>query len=226
MENPFPGMNPFMERRWSDVHVSLLVSIVEGLGEDVSYEFSIRVEEVEYAGAVAQSGLVITEPEVERWIEIRDRNEKLVTAIEVVKPANKIDPGYSYFRKRQEKFLDDGGNQVELDLLRNGKPTSEGSFEFLKDREGTYYTVCARRAHQPELCEVYPIHLSEPLPTVRIPLRPGDMDVPLAIQPLIDKCYRTGRYWQLDHKVELLDPPLPEDEAKWVQEILEESFDH
>lgn len=67
--------------------------------------------------------------------------------------------------------------------------------------------------------EVYPCPLSEPLPTIRVPLRAGDPDAPLALQPLIDECYRLGSYWLSDYTREL-DPPLSAEDAAWVQERL------
>jgi hypothetical protein len=43
--------------------------------------------------------------------------------------------------------------------------------------------------------------------------------IPLALQPLIDKCYQTGRYWQAAHLREL-HPPLADDAAAWVEQLL------
>jgi hypothetical protein len=57
------------------------------------------------------------------------------------------------------------------------------------------------------------------LPTIRVPLRANDPDVPLALQPLIDQCYRSGRYWLTDFR-RPLDPPLPPEDAAWVEERL------
>ena len=46
------------------------------------------------------------------------------------------------------------------------------------------------------------------LPIIKIPLRPGDADVPLDLQALVDQCYRNGGYeGTLDYAVDP-DPPL------------------
>jgi hypothetical protein len=50
-------------------------------------------------------------------------------------------------------------------------------------------------------------------------LRATDADVPLAIQPLVDRCYRAGRHWLFAYD-RPLDPPLPPDEEAWVRERL------
>lgn len=263
MENPFPGMNPFMERRWPDVHVRLMGYIADGLVEEVPLDLSVRAEERvsvetpegelnrEYrvdvsvsetaeawkrglppvwqpeAGAedggtliVAEPEIVIAEPETDRWIEIRDRDGKLVTAIEVLSPGNKKVPGQSLYRKKQAHFLASDASLVEIDLLRCGGHTVAVDLEPLKPRDDASYIVCATRAYLGWQKEVYRCGLREPLPTVRIPLRATDMDVPLAIQPMIDRCYRTGRYWQVDHDPETLNPKLSEDDAAWVAGIV------
>ena len=54
---------------------------------------------------------------------------------------------------------------------------------------------------------------------IGVPLRPGDADVPVALQPLIDQCYRRGRYDDLNYDADL-DPPLSPDLAAWVKEVL------
>ena len=51
----------------------------------------------------------------------------------------------------------------------------------------------------PTEAEVVPIPLREPLPNIPIPLRPTDGDVVLKLQPLLDACYRRGRYGSIDY---------------------------
>lgn len=43
-ENPFPGMNPYMERRWSDVHVRLIAQIADELGSTLPDAYSAMGE--------------------------------------------------------------------------------------------------------------------------------------------------------------------------------------
>ncbi len=61
--------------------------------------------------------------------------------------------------------------------------------------------------------------LRQPLPAVRIPLRPSDRDVLLHLQPLVDRCFETGRYWKLDHRRDPA-PPLSEDDSRWLDDAL------
>lgn len=37
-KNPFPGMNPFLELRWPDVHLALIGYIRDALGAELSQD--------------------------------------------------------------------------------------------------------------------------------------------------------------------------------------------
>lgn len=92
-------------------------------------------------------------------------------------------------------------------------------FPGMKSLNGTHYFVSTYRAHQPSERELYPCPLRERLPVLAIPLRSGDADVPLDLQPLIDRCYELGGYWQGDYREEPVPPVLPE-ERDWLYERL------
>ena len=65
-----------------------------------------------------------------------------------------------------------------------------------------------------------PTFFQQPTPIIRVPLRLGDPDAPLAIQPLVDRCYAMGRHW-LTAYARPLDPPLPREDAAWAAERLQ-----
>ncbi len=175
--------------------------------------------------AEAGGGLVIeaTDPYIideeapARWIEIRALSGELITVIELPSPANKRNDRIAYLDKR-ERFRHSGVNVVEIDLIRGGDPITlvPGSWRCEWREEGNRldYEVAVWRAWA-NRTEVYPISLRERLPTLRIPLRPTDPDVPLALQPLVDRCHVNGRYWQLSDLASL-SPALPEEDAQWA----------
>ena len=41
-KNPFPGMNPFLERSWASVHTALIGFIWEGLGPQLPRDLVAR----------------------------------------------------------------------------------------------------------------------------------------------------------------------------------------
>jgi len=72
------------------------------------------------------------------------------------------------------------------------------------------------------MAEVYRVALREPLPTIRIPLRSEDPDVPLQLQTLIDAAYVNGRYGDDIDYLEDPDPELPGPDAEWADRVLRE----
>lgn len=252
--NPFPGMNPFLQTHWRDVHLTLLGYFRELLSEELPEELSVRAEErVEVAadnaylpdvaivedwrggfpplwkpGQTTNPAKIVTEPIIvpsdsppERWLEIRDAEEALVTAIELLSPWNKTAQGGREYLRKQQDFLLSGVNLVEIDLIRGGQHVLAVDLDAFARPSSAEYLVCVARQQigYANRREVYPCSMREPLPVIRVPLRPGDPDVPLALQPFIDRVYRTGRYWKLDHRRKV-SPPWRAKDATWVDERL------
>lgn len=173
--------------------------------------------------AVAKPVLVhVPEPEVDRRVEIIDLSSggQVVSVIEVLSPSNKL-PGRAReaYEAKQREFIWAGVNLVEIDLVRQGRwifSVNEGA---LLGRERTPYMVCVFRAMRSGMREFYPLPLREALPRIAIPLRPGDRDVALDLQQVIEQAYEAGRYHRTDYH-RALDPPLPAEDAAWVADLL------
>ncbi len=258
--NPFPGMNPFLENHWPDVHHSLLGAIRDALGDSLPPDLRARAEEqitIRNPGGTrtrlrpdvgiyeswkdgvpprwqpdkvrdgdgvdlaSEPQIIVLDEERERWLKILDREDRLVTVIEVLSPTNK-GGGFEDYRARCESHLGAGANLVEIDLLRGGRHAVSVPLESVVLPEGAYTLVCTSRASRPLSREVYATVLRNPLPTIRIPLRKGEDDVVLALQPLIDRVYRLGRYWQEDFR-ETPGPAMTEADAIWVADRIREA---
>jgi len=169
---------------------------------------------------VAEPTIVEIEPPVERWIEIRDGGDKLVTVIEVLSPVNKTSGRKRYVEKRQA-LIDAGVSVVEIDLLRGGTPTVDdfGPAGRPTPAEGTGFVICVTRCGLPYRREIYRCPLRLPLPVIRVPLRQTDPDVPLDIQSLIDRTYESGRYGRQLHYDQPPDPPLEPADRDWAEEL-------
>ena len=266
LTNPFPGMNPYLQENWSDVHTALIGFIREALADELPPDLSARAEERitvsddedeirSYRADIAviepwrmgfppvglpenaaggSAALAVAEPLLfdaeimpERWIEVHDARGNLVTVLEVLSPANKTEGGLPIYRRRQQHFLASGVNLVEIDLVRGGAHAVTIHRDRLTLPAGTCHLVCVARSFDrasPRL-EVYPCPLREPLPTIRVPLRRGDPDVALALQTLVDRCYRTGRYWLSNTTRALVPPAADESESAWIAERLRANAD-
>jgi hypothetical protein len=144
----------------------------------------------------------------------------VVTAIEFVSPTNKRPgAGRRQYRRKQRECRRGGVNLVEIDFTRQGRRRLLVSQDELPQSHRTPYLVSVWRAEEPARYEVYAIPLQRQLPAIRVPLRPGDADVRLELQPLIETVYETGRY-DIDYHKEL-DPPLGPGDREWVQRLVE-----
>lgn len=255
MPSPFPGMDPYLERHWGDVHTSLVTYARDELQKFLPKDLRARVEErvvvAEWdrprslypdvrviegrrvsrrprkggsSAAVAQPLVIefVDEPETQRFVEIREvsSDSRLVTVLEVLSPTNKTpgDGQEQYLRKQQE--LRQGGvSLAEIDLLRGGDWVVAVPLSALEASLRTPYRVVVRRGWRRLQAEYYAIALSERLPTIQVPLRQTDADVPLDLQGLLDQCYENGGYDDIDYN-KPPEPPLPPAAARWAAQLL------
>ncbi len=163
---------------------------------------------------------VLMDEEVERWIEIHDKAGRLITVLELLSPSNKLESAdRDRYLRRRRAFISGGANFVEIDLVRLGGWVFPEGIRSVLNQAGACYGVCVFRAARPAEHEVYPIGLRERLPAIRVPLRPGDADAVLDLQPLIDQCYERRRYHFLNYRL-ALNPPLSPEDASWAGQLL------
>lgn len=234
-------MDPWLESRWPDVHTRLIGYLADTLGDSLPDHLVARAEEhvsLEEGDRRADVAVVedrwrdgvapawqpdaqptpdppvrvVVEEPTERWIEVQTLDGQLVTVIEVLSPSNKTIHLNDYFRRRSQ-YLDNPINLVEIDLLRQGATLFP-----IPDRVATTYAVCVKRMTDPGAHEVYPFGLRDRLPIIAIPLCEEDPDLPVDLQPLIDRVYEKGRYWMLSHDSSL-EPPLTTDDLAWAQQL-------
>ena len=117
MRSPFPGMDPYLERHWRDVHCTLVVHASGTINRQMNSHLRARINErwiIEQGGYEAR----------ERYIEIIDPTDggKAVTLLEFVSPANKLaeEARRNFIRKQLEAFYA-SMNLVVVDLTRSGR---------------------------------------------------------------------------------------------------------
>ncbi len=256
MKSPFPGMDPFLERHWQDVHSTFMVYAKQQLNRQLPADLLARVEEslaveidddrarviypdiavVEQSGRFPGTqpeliGVAVADPfevplpaEVPpiRRLEIIDAGSgnQVITVIELLSPVNKNSPaGRAAYRKKQSEYIQGMVNLVEIDLLRCGEFVLAMPEEEWPRAHRSPYKICIRRVTRPAIAAGIGIQLQDKLPNIAIPLRPHDRDVVLELQPIIDDCYRDGRYHTIDYK-RPLNPPLTVDEQRWFESML------
>lgn len=119
-KSPFPGMDPYLEAKWPEVHARLIVYAANQINQQLPVDLQANIEEsislqleedvlstrpdlhiedeseipiseaIPHPVAVAEPVVVKREPHPERHIEIVEEGGRVVTAIEFPSPWNKI----------------------------------------------------------------------------------------------------------------------------------------
>lgn len=153
----------------------------------------------------------------ERWIEIKRLPElEVVTVIEFLSPTNKSGAGRDEYLEKLAILLARPVHVVEIDLLLNGRPTPLGA----PLPPHHYRAIIARAGSRPN-AQVYAWTVRHPLPTLPIPLRAPDADVPFNLGEAFELTYRLGRFGLLLRH----GTPLPENvpfspaDLKWAESL-------
>lgn len=248
MQSPFPGMDPYLEQSWGDVHHNLVAFAQGLLNERLPADLRARAQErallkwpgdgcVDYSesyivererpSTAAEPALAeplevsFLEPETQGFIEIIETRpeRRVITVLEVLSPSNKYaGTGREHYHRKQRDLLDACISLVEIDLLRAGPHVLQVPLHRYPPAYRTPYKVCVHRGWKAS-AEIYRVPLRVPLPTIRVPLRETDADVPLDLQALIAQVYRHGRYDDIDYRVPPV-PPLEADDEAWADALL------
>ncbi len=152
-------------------------------------------------------------------VRIRDaRNRKVVTAIELLSPSNKVagTDRDRYLLKREE-FIANGTHMVEIDLLRSGQRLPINNIP-LDD----YYVYVTDAAYYNEV-SVWVFGVRDAIPPFQVPLTPQHKPLVLSLRPCIDRVYAEANYGpQIDYSIPPI-PPLRPSDAEWAAELLKKT---
>jgi hypothetical protein len=148
-------------------------------------------------------------------VEIRDRaNRQLISALEVLSPANKYaGPDREQYEAKRRQLLSSPVHFVEIDLLRGGRP-----MPMLAAPECDYCVLVSRAEERPK-AGLWPWGLREPMPTVPVPVRAPDQDARLDLQALLHHCYDSAGYHTYLYEGSP-SPSLSKKDAAWSRQIV------
>ena len=250
-------MDPYLEDRWSNVHVLMVAAISAALkrslpkGLEARPEESVRVETIagerlrgyrpDFAVVAVETKGPASPAAVAGWatltapielslhrgpiilrnVQIVDTRsgDRVVTVVEVLSPQNKLSGRLNddYCQKLGD-FEEGDANWVELDLLRSSRRHMPVPWSDLPRGTAGPYLALAYRSATGKV-SAYPIGVRERLPTIAIPLRVGDPDVPLDLQAVLDRVYDEGPFENIDY-TRPPDPPLSPADAAWAADLL------
>ncbi len=152
----------------------------------------------------------------QRTLTIRTAgSEELVTAIELLSPVNKRSMGLKKYREKREELIRNEVHLVELDLLRGGTPPV-----LAEDWPAETYRFQSVDAVE-NMIAFWSVRLDEALPSIPVPLLPGDNPLVLDLQEVFEKVYQFSTYSRsLVYKTDKLVPPATTEEKEMLNAIL------
>lgn len=160
--------------------------------------------------------LVIPEGPREAYVEILHRPDRqLVTALELLSPANKEPPGRIEYLAKRRALLYQKVNLVELDLLHGGRrmPTA------IPLPPADYYYLVARSEERPD-AEVSSWTLRDPLPRLPVPLLEPDPDIFFDLAAVFNTTYERARFGRKLPYKGPLPASLGNEDCQWAAAIL------
>ena len=152
-------------------------------------------------------------------IEIVDvANRALVTAIELLSPTNKRGEGYLEYLEKRGRILHSSTHLIEIDLLRQGQRVPMQQPLPI----APYFAFLTRVERRP-ITEIWPIQLNMQLPTIPVPLHPGDAEIALDLQLALQSIYDALGYDLTIDYTQHPTPPLKGEAARWAREYLNQA---
>jgi len=149
-------------------------------------------------------------------VEIRDRkNNQLITAIEILSPVNKRNPGLGPYRKKRLRLHAAGVHLLEIDLLRRGERPFKHPY-----LPKSHYMALLTRAGSTST-QVWAFNLEDTLPVLPVPLKSPDPDVSLILRKALKEVYTRSLYHlSINYREDPPPPALNVEEQKWMRELL------
>ena len=234
---------------WSECHSRMIVAIADALDDLLSRAYRVAIEKRVYlsqddeslligipdvaivaprseASAIPQSATAVAEPvtvelpnleEVqERYLEIREGGTgTVITTIELLSPKNKRSgEGRNAYLQKRQQTLNTATHWVEIDLLRGGEP-----MPMLGAARSDYRLLVSRSQERPK-AQLYAFGLRQPIPALPIPLRKGDTEPLLELQPLLHRVYDRARFALAIDYGKVPNPRLSHEDLAWVQSLI------
>lgn len=252
MKSPFPGMDPFVERRWREFHNRMIILFGDRLNESLPADLEAHVEENVFVDCESTPRTIYPDVAVleKPSLAVKDVS---VGAIAVTEPSLVMFASEAPPQRHLEIVdLTSGGRVVTIiEMISPANKVGEGRVQYLRKRReylaagvnlvevdllrhgesvvmGAENLPAEKRTpfiisiRRGVRTEVYCVGLRESLPNLAIPLRPTDVDIILQIQPTFDEAYRRARLGSLNYH-EPLDPPLSPDDAAWAAELIRQA---
>ncbi len=160
----------------------------------------------------------------ERYLEVREvNNDRVVTAIELLSPANKrAGKGREVYDAKRTAILSSSSHFVEIDLLRSKSP-----FTILGASVSDYYVLVSRASQRPQ-AQFYAFGLRDELPEFLLPLKAPDeamakpflREIAVDLQSIFQEvCEQASYDLRIDYSQSVPAPALSQENQDWATEL-------
>lgn len=251
MQNPFPGMNPYLEQAelWHQVHNRLIVALADELTPQIAPKYRVSIEERVYSSVDDILLVGIADVAVAKRNNVE--TGAILTNTKLLKPSKVKLP---MPEQVIERFLEIRSTQsrevvtvIEV-LSPKNKRSKEGRTVYESKRQKilvsatnlveidllrlgealpilgvtkTDYCILVSRSHQRPDADLYSFNLQDTIPSFPIPLRWQEVEPLIDLQRLLNEIYERARFDLAIDYSQVLKPALPSEQETWVRKILE-----
>jgi hypothetical protein len=249
-ENPFPGMNPYLEQLelWHQIHNRLIIAIADELTPQIVPQYRVSIEERIYTTVETPLLVGITDVSVTS----RSNNVATLSPVALAVPTTVKVPMSEEITERYLEIRSVPSKEVicVIEVLSpKNKRTGEGRTTYetkrqkilasathlveidllrggepipLVDAAATSdYRVMVSRGYRRPYADLYAFSLCDPMPIFPIPLKENESEPSVNLQRLINDIYqRTRLDLEIDYS-QPIKPKLSPEEMIWMKTILQ-----
>jgi hypothetical protein len=248
MQNPFPGMNPYLEQPglWPQVHNRLIVAIADELTPQIAPKYHVSIEERIYTTTESFPLLGIADVAVTS----RSSASSLAEASKLTAPRRVRIPLPVSVKERflEVRLVQTNAVICVVEILSpTNKRSGEGRTTYAAKRqkilnsathlveidllrsgqpmpiEGTVqnpYSILVSRSHERPDAELYDFALPETIPDFPVPLRSEDPEPVVHLQNLLNQIYTRARFDLVIDYRQNLQPVPSEAEIAWIATVV------
>ena len=152
----------------------------------------------------------------QHYLEVlRVGNREVIAVIELLSPANKWGDGRQEYLAKRAAVKISTAHLVEIDLLRAGAP-----MPVIGNVPARSYRILVRDARRSPAADLYPFGIRQPIPDFVLPLAEGSEGVGVNLNRVVSGVYVAGAYWlDIDYRNDP-EPPLSDDDRRWLDALL------
>ncbi|MBG1270409.1 DUF4058 family protein [Nostoc sp. WHI] len=251
MDNPFPGMNPYLEQPelWHQVHNRLIVAIADDLTPQIAPKYRVSIEERVYTSV--DNILLVGIADVAVAKRNTTDNSTTLTAAKLAEPSKVKVPVPEQITERFLEVRATSSKEVVavIEILSpKNKRSKEGraayeskrqkilasatnlvEIDLLRQGESmpilgasvTDYSILVSRSYNRPDADLYTFDLKNPIPIFPVPLREGEPEPIVELQRLLNEVYERARFDLAIDYSQPLKIVQSPEEEAWVREVLE-----